>query len=156
MPHQGSAYNLARWLAHDDHDAQDIVQEAFVRALQHFGEFRGASPRAWLLQIVRNTAYTWLKKHRALTPFDGDVATVTESAEAIVLRKFDTAQLRDAIEALPIEYREVILLREMEGLSYKEIAAIADIPIGTVMSRLGRAREKVCRRVMALGEDGTK
>ena len=158
LPHQASAYNLARWLARDEHDAEDIVQEALVRALRHFGTYRGESPRAWLLRIVRNTCYTWLKQHRAgaWEALDESVQseTHTESAEAVVLRKFETEMLRRAIEQLPIEFREVILLREMEGLSYKEIASIAEIPIGTVMSRLGRARERIARQISEASSDG--
>jgi len=158
MPHHVSAYNLARWLSRNDHDAEDIVQESFVRALRYFGGFRGDNPRAWLLRIVRNSCYTWLKQHRSteVESID-DVVSATlssESAETVVLRNLDFEMLRTAIEMLPVEYREVVLLREMEGLSYKEIAEIADIPIGTVMSRLARARERIVRQLSTASADG--
>jgi len=160
MPHQASAYNLARWLVRDADDAGDIVQEAFVRAFHHFGGFRGENPRAWLLTIVRNTTYTWLRQHRSAhrQPLDEidpqQQVAVVESAEEVVLRMLDAQALRQAIDELPIEFREVILLREIEGFSYKEIASIADVPIGTVMSRLGRARERIMRQLSSAADAG--
>jgi len=147
-PHLDAAYNLARWLTRDDHDAEDVVQEAALRAYQFFDGFRGQDGRAWLLKIARNTCYTWLEKNRAWKPepFDEEkhgLASPVAGPDARLRRGEDTQLLRRALDALPAEYREVIVLRELEGLSYKEIAAIAAIPLGTVMSRLARARERL-------------
>ena len=146
-----AAYNLARWLVRDDHDAQDIVQEAYLRALRFAGGFRGGDPRAWILTIVRNTAFTWLKRNRGSDPpteFDEKVhggESEPHGLEADAVRKADGAMIRAALEELADEFREVIVMRDIEGLSYKEIAAAADVPIGTVMSRLARARGKLAR-----------
>ena len=144
LPHLNAAYNLARWLTRDVNDAEDVVQDACVRALKFFDSFRGGSGRPWLLAIVRNAYYTWLEKTRpeALNvPFDEE--TFTE--EVHDLDRLEAADerrvLNDALERLPIEYREAIVLRELEDLSYKQIASIAGIPIGTVMSRLARGRK---------------
>jgi RNA polymerase sigma-70 factor (ECF subfamily) len=147
LPHLDAAYNLARWLAGNDHDAQDVAQEACLRAFKFFGSFRGENPRAWLLTIVRNTFYNWLKKNRpAETACELDaealaVEDVSTNAETINLRQADAESVRRAIAELPVEFREMIVLREMEGFSYKEIADLSDVPIGTVMSRLARARK---------------
>jgi RNA polymerase sigma factor (sigma-70 family) len=149
LPHLDAAHNLARWLTRHGHDAEDVVQEAYLRAYQFFGTFRGADARAWLLAIVRNTCYTWLERNRArgpATPFDEEKhggAGPAGDPGALLLRGEDTQLLREALEELPAEFREVIVLRELEGLSYKEIAAISGIPLGTVMSRLARARERL-------------
>jgi RNA polymerase sigma factor (sigma-70 family) len=146
VPHLDAAYNLARWLTRNDHDAEDVVQEAFLRALRFFGGFRGGDARAWLLKIVRNTCYTWLDKNRAKdTPavFDEEVhseETSSDDPEKLVLRGSDERMVRQALEELPEQFREALVLRELEGLSYKEIAEVAGISIGTVMSRLSRAR----------------
>jgi len=146
-----AAYNLARWLVRDDHDAQDVVQEAYLRAFRFAAGFRGGDPRAWILAIVRNVAFTWLKRNRGADPpteFDEEVhsgATVESGLETDTVRKADDAMLRAALDDLADEFREVIVMRDIEGLSYKEIAAAADIPIGTVMSRLARARGKLAR-----------
>jgi RNA polymerase sigma-70 factor (ECF subfamily) len=147
-PHLGAAYNLARWLTRDDHDAEDVVQEAALRAYQFFDSFRGQDGRAWFLKIVRNTCYTWLEKNRAWKPetFDEEkhvVISPVAAPDARLQVSEDKQLLRQALDELPTEYREVIVLRELEGLSYKEIAGIADIPMGTVMSRLARARERL-------------
>jgi RNA polymerase sigma-70 factor (ECF subfamily) len=153
MPHLGAAYNLARWLTRDDHDAQDLVQEAYLRALRFFGGFHGADGRAWLLTIVRNACHTWLQQKQArgpATPFDEELHSVDGDAptpEAALLRNEDKQTVRQAVESLPAELREVVVLRELEGLSYKEIAAVAGIPMGTVMSRLARARERLQQRL---------
>jgi RNA polymerase sigma-70 factor, ECF subfamily len=147
LPHLDAAYNLARWLAGNDHDAQDITQEASLRAFKFFGSFRGENARAWLLTIVRNTFYNWLKKNRPAEiagELDDEalaVEDVSVNAETISLRLADAEAVRRAIGELPAEFREVIVLREMEGFSYKEIADLSDVPIGTVMSRLSRARK---------------
>ncbi len=151
LPHMDAAYNLARWLVRDDHDAQDVVQEAYLRALKFAGGFRGGDPRAWILAIVRNTAFTWLKRNRGSdspTEFDEQMhggSTEDSGLEAEAVRKADSAMIRAALDELADEFREVIVMRDIEGLSYKEIADAADVPIGTVMSRLARARGKLAR-----------
>ena len=151
VPHLDAAYNLARWLTGNGHDAEDLVQEAYLRAYRSFDRFRGGDGRAWLLAVVRNTCYTWLKQHRArAAPAVFDETIHGKGDEAMdpqrQLERRGTQQLlREALEELPEEFREVVVLREMEGYSYKEIAAIAGIPLGTVMSRLTRARERLQR-----------
>ena len=157
MPHLDAAYNLARWLMRNEADAQDMVQEAYLRALRFFGGFHGTDARAWLLTIVRNTCYTWLKRRRSpeLSGEFEEVVLTKESdepnPEASHVLKVQAQLINEAIEKLPIEFREVVILRELEELSYKEIAAITGIPIGTVMSRLSRARKRlfVCLRGVA-------
>ena len=149
LPHLDAAHNLAKWLLRDEHDAQDVVQEAFLRAFRSFSGFHGSDGRAWLLRIVRNTSYTLLKKNRVAdltTPFDEEIhASGHESVSpATILEQSEDAELvREAMDALPAEFREVLALRHQEGLSYREIADIAQIPPGTVMSRLARARAKL-------------
>jgi RNA polymerase sigma-70 factor (ECF subfamily) len=152
LPHLDAAYNLARWLTGNDHDAQDVAQEACLRAFKYFGSFRGENARAWLLAIVRNTFYSWLKQNRPpeiAQPLD-DVALAIEdvstNADNINLQRADTETVQRAIAGLPVEFREVIVLRETEGLSYKEIAVMCNVPIGTVMSRLARARRRLQQR----------
>ena len=147
LPHLDAAYNLARWLTRHDDDAEDVVQTACLRALRFFDGFQGGNARAWLLTIVRNTCYSWLAQHRdqqLATPFDEEIHSVEPAAggdpEAELLRHADAALLRQGFAALPLPFREAMVLREIEGLHYKEIAAVAGIPIGTVMSRLARAR----------------
>ncbi len=146
LPHMDAAYNLARWLTRSDVDAQDVVQESYLRAFKFFSGFRGGDSRSWLLRIVRNTFYTWLEKNRR----NGINIEATKSAEALeshtaapetlLLQEADHEILRAAIEGLPVEFRETFVMREIEGFSYKEIADVADLPLGTVMSRLARAR----------------
>jgi RNA polymerase sigma-70 factor (ECF subfamily) len=150
MPHLDAAYNLARWLAGNDHDAQDIVQEACLRAFRFFSGFRGGNSRSWLLTIVRNTAYSWLKQNRArvlVSVSDEDMAEIEDPAQsanqAIAFQKADAGVVRAALEKLPTEFREALVLRELEGLSYKEISDVADVPIGTVMSRIARGRKQL-------------
>jgi RNA polymerase sigma-70 factor (ECF subfamily) len=149
LPHMDAAYNLARWLVRDDHDAQDVVQEAYLRAVRFAAGFRGGDSRAWILAIVRNTAFTWLKRNRSSDPpteFDEQLhggSTEESGLDADAVRKADGAMIRAALEELADEFREVIVMRDIEGLSYKEIADAADIPLGTVMSRLARARAKL-------------
>jgi RNA polymerase sigma factor (sigma-70 family) len=153
MPHLGAAYNLARWLTRDEHDAQDVVQEAYLRALKFFGGFHGADGRAWLLTIVRNACHTWLQQKRArgaALAFEEEqhgVASGALTPDQALLRKENKQTVLQAVEALPVDLREVVVLRELEGLSYKEIAAVAGIPMGTVMSRLSRARERLQQRL---------
>ena len=149
LPHLGAAYNLARWLTRDAHDADDVVQEAYLRACQFFDGFHGGDGRAWLLKIVRNTCYTWLEKNRPREPMatfdEAQHSTGAPAAgpEAGLVAGEDRELLRRALAELSDEYREAIVLRELEGLSYKEIAAVTGAPIGTVMSRLARARERL-------------
>ena len=149
LPHLDAAHNLARWLLRNEQDAQDVVQEAYLRAFKSFSGFHGSNGRAWLLTIVRNTSYTLLKKNRAVdftTPFDEEIhVTGHESASpATILEHSEDAELiKEAMDELPAEFREILVLRHQEGLSYKEIADIAQIPPGTVMSRLARARAKL-------------
>jgi RNA polymerase sigma-70 factor, ECF subfamily len=149
LPHLNAAYNLARWLTHNDDDAEDVVQEAYLRAVKFFADFRGVNSRAWLLTIVRNTCYTWLQQHRAhelTTSFDEELHTAENDLSdpaALVLRSDNSQLLRQSLEELPVEFREVIVLRDLEGFSYKEIAELVNVPLGTVMSRLARARERL-------------
>ncbi len=149
LPHLDAAYNFARWLTRNDADAEDVVQEAYLRALRFFGGFRGGDSRAWLLTIVRNTCYTWLQRNRAQdlsTAFDEEIhsdAAEGASPEELLLQDADQRLLREALEELPVEFREAVVLREIEGMSYKEIADVAQISIGTVMSRLSRGRERL-------------
>lgn len=149
MPHLDAAYNLARWLTRNEADAQDMVQEAYLRALRFFGGFRGTDARAWLLTIVRNTCYTWLRRNK-WPEFSGDFDEVALAREAEgpdpeteQVLKAQAQLVNEAIEKLPIEFREVVVLRELEELSYKEIGVVLGVPIGTVMSRLARARRRL-------------
>lgn len=158
LPHLDAAYNLARWLTRGDQDAEDVLQTACVRALQFFDSFHGANARAWLLAIVRNSFYDWLGRQRrgaeADALFDEEVHAPESGAadpELELLRRADSRLLRLGFEALPLPLREVIVLRELEGLSYKEIATIAALPIGTVMSRLSRARRQLQEFLIAHG-----
>ena len=149
LPHLDAAYNLARWLVRNEQNAQDVVQEAYLRAFKSFGGFHGSNGRAWLLTIVRNTSYTLLKKNQAVdltTTFEEELHTSgheSVSPTTILERSEDAAVIREAMDELPAEFREILTLRHQEGLSYKEIADIAQIPPGTVMSRLARARGKL-------------
>jgi RNA polymerase sigma-70 factor (ECF subfamily) len=149
LSHLDAAYNLARWLVRNGDDADDVVQEAYLRAFQYSDGFRGGDARAWLFTIVRNTAYTWLRKTRAFEPviqFDEQIATTgvgveLPSPEQLLLQKADERLVEQAMSQLPVRFREILILRELEGLSYKQIAAVMGVPIGTVMSTLSRARE---------------
>src|SRR6267378_2486580 len=149
LPHLDAAYNLAKWLLRNEQDAQDVVQEAYLRAFKSFSGFHGSNGRAWLLTIVRNTSYTLLKKNRVVdftTPFDEEIhVTGHESASpsTILEHSEDADLIKEAMDELPAEFREILVLRHQEGLSYKEIADIVQIPPGTVMSRLARARAKL-------------
>jgi len=145
LPHFNAAYNLARWLTRNDHDAQDVVQEAVLRAYRFFDGLRGEA-RPWLLSIVRISFLTWLQINRPADTVGFDdglidlIPTDDDGPEVLAARNFDRRMLNAAIAALPLQYREALILRELEDLSYKDIARIADVPIGTVMSRLARAR----------------
>ena len=159
LPHLDSAYNLARWLAGNDHDAQDVAQEASLRAFKYFGSFRGDNPRAWLLSIVRNSFHTWLRKNRPtektveLTEDILDIEDPSVSAETVNPLFADADAVRRAIAELPLDFREIVILREMEGFSYKEIAELAEVPIGTVMSRW-RARRLLQKNLTASFKPG--
>jgi RNA polymerase sigma-70 factor (ECF subfamily) len=149
LPHLDAAYNLARWLMRNEQDAQDVTQEAYLRAFRFFPGFRGGDARAWLMKIVRNTCYTWLHANRPLqeaAEFDENLFPPDSSApnpEEIALQNDNAVLLRRALEKLPPNSREVLILRELEGMSYKEIAEITGMPVGTVMSTLSRARDRL-------------
>jgi RNA polymerase sigma-70 factor (ECF subfamily) len=155
LPHLDAAYNLARWLLRHEQDAEDAVQDAFLRAHRAFGRFRGGDGRAWLLTIVRNVCYSHLRSaSRATVPelFDDERHGSNEDiaeANAIAWREVKGEQLQRAMDQLPAEFREVIVLHEVEGLAYREIAVVAEIPLGTVMSRLARARRKLQSELLA-------
>ena len=165
LPHLDAAHNLARWLVRDPSIAEDVVQDAYERACKYFAAFRGGSGRAWLLQIVRNAAYSTLKARRrgmevSLSTgtraadedgVDMDVPDSSPGPEAALAQRQELAALDDALNALPIAWRECLILREVESLSYKEMARIMDVPIGTVMSRLSRARQALQRELF--GDD---
>ena len=168
LPHLDAAYNLARWMTRNGHDAEDVVQEAFVRALRFFGSFHGVNARAWLLAIVRNTCYTWLRQHRGSrleVPYDDAVGS-DEAAEpypvdgdanpeALLAASEERQTFDAALDSLPAEFREAVILRDVEDLSYKEIAAVAAIPIGTVMSRLARGRRMLFAALTRIREGGS-
>ena len=160
LSHLDAAFNLARWITRSDHDANDVVQEAYLRAMRHFAGFRGDQARPWLLQIVRNTSYSWMRENRPaelIAIDDEDDAGIEGAApEAdeppnVAQRHADREQINRAIAALPAAFREVLVLRELEDLSYKEIARIVEIPLGTVMSRLARARALLQQALRPLG-----
>jgi RNA polymerase sigma factor (sigma-70 family) len=148
VPHLNAAFNLARWLTRNSHDAEDLVQESYLRAFRSFETFQGQDGKAWLLTVVRNTCFTWLKKKggRSAVEFDEQMhssADDTPNAESVLLNQSALGSLNDCLEALPVEFRETIILRELEELSYKEIADIVRVPVGTVMSRLARGRKRL-------------
>lgn len=151
LAHLDAAYNLARWLTRDATGAQDVVQDACLRAFRFFDSLQGPSPKAWFMAIVRNACLDWLKDQRvrgAEEPYQEDLhAAVSESMEWSMVRESEARRVRAAIATLPRDYREVLVLRELEELSYKEISAIVDVPIGTVMSRLSRGRELLLQRL---------
>jgi RNA polymerase sigma factor (sigma-70 family) len=149
LPHLNAAYNLARWLTRNEQDAQDAVQEAYLRAFRSFPDFRGGDARAWLLKIVRNTCYSWLRINRPLqdaTEFDENLFAPdvrSPNPEEVVLQNDRGVLVRRALQKLPPNLREVLILRELEGMSYREIGAITGMPAGTVMSSLSRARGRL-------------
>jgi RNA polymerase sigma-70 factor, ECF subfamily len=160
-PHLKSAYNLARWLTGSHEDAEDVVQEAFLRAFSAFENLRSDDGKPWLLAIVRNTCLTWMKRNRttsAMVGLDEQVEDRSEPSpdpEEILLISLNREEVRRALEQLPSEFREAIVLRELEGLSYKEIASTVGVPLGTVMSRLSRGREWL-RRILSSTREGVK
>jgi RNA polymerase sigma-70 factor (ECF subfamily) len=151
LSHLDSAYNLARWLVRSAEDAEDVVQQAYLRAFQYSGGFRGGDVRAWLLAIVRNTSYGWLRKMRAGEPivqFDEEIHTSgmkTSNPEQRLLQNADARLIEKTLNELPVRFREILVLRELEELSYKEIADVMGMPMGTVMSTLSRARDRFRR-----------
>ena len=154
LPHLDAAYNLARWLLRNDQDAEDAVQEAYMRAYKAFPRFRGGDGKAWLMTILRNVCYTMIKKlrsHETPEPFNEEIHQTVGDSEAreAFRQKANAESLRQALEKLPDEFREVIVLHDLEGLAYKEIAAVIGIPIGTVMSRLARARARLRVEIIA-------
>jgi RNA polymerase sigma-70 factor (ECF subfamily) len=162
VPHLDAAYNLARWLTRNEHDAEDVVQEAYMRAFRFFDGYRGGDARAWILKIVRHTCFTWLARNRPAEVvttgeeevdeergYDGrslsDSSTSAKDPEMLLMERLDNDMLNSLIEKLPPLYREILVLREIEELSYREIAEVLALPIGTVMSRLARARQRLQR-----------
>jgi RNA polymerase sigma factor (sigma-70 family) len=149
LPHLDAAYTLARYLMRDPHDAEDATQEAMLKALRHVDQCRADNARPWLFAIVRNTCHTWLRRRgNSAAEVSFDETLHSDEAEALqpdtlVIRAADQDSVQRALAALPLPFREVVVLRELQGLSYKEIAEVAEVPIGTVMSRLGRARERL-------------
>lgn len=147
LPHLDAAYNLSRWLLRDPLDAEDVTQEAILRAFKFFSGFRAGDARAWLLQIVRNCCYTWMQKKRPTETLEdlpeNAVPSDELTPETLAIVGVDRDRVRQALESLPAQFREIVVLRELEGCSYKEIAAITARPIGTVMSGLARARKQL-------------
>lgn len=159
LPHMDAAYNLARWLVRNPHDAEDLAQEAMTRAIKFFSGFRGGDPRAWLLTIVRNSCFTWLGRNRAkdLAEFNeeahspgissnadqSNIQMPPSNPEIMAIAESESARVRRALEELPVIFRETIVMRELEGMSYKEIADVTSVSIGTVMSRLARGRDRL-------------
>ena len=149
LPHLDTAYNLARWMTRNDADAQDVVQDAYLRALRFFGGFTGGDGRAWLLAIVRNTCFTWMQRNRGAERdvlFDekthfSDGARPNPETELLLRARRESLEI--CIGELPVGFREIIVMRELEGMSYREIAEAAEVPVGTVMSRLARARKRL-------------
>lgn len=155
LPHLDAAFNYARWLTGNAHDAEDVVQEAFLRALQYFRTLKNDDARAWLFAIVRNTFHSRPRPHAvSFDPELHDRGADDSNPESLLLARSREAIVRSAVEALPVDFREALVLREFEGLSYKEIAAVTRVPIGTVMSRLARARERVSVHLTATRNAG--
>ncbi len=161
LPHLDAAYNLARWLTRNPHDAEDVVQDACVRAMRYSDSMRDAGARSWMLSIVRNAFYDWLSRNRSADlSFDNDAIDAAvdpaDDPQAAAVRHGEVRRAVDLVSALPLQFREVLVLREVEDLSYKQIARIVDVPIGTVMSRLARARALLRRdaSLQAIGPGG--
>lgn len=166
LPNLDAAYRLALWLVRDPHLAEDVVQDAVARGLSYFGSFRGGDGRAWLMRIVRNTAYTALAARQQSVrrlderaPFAAvsilDMPDPGDNPEAALSRREDAARVEQALVALPVELRECLVLRELEELSYKEIAEVTGVPVGTVMSRLWRARRALIGSAAVGADDGS-
>jgi len=151
LPYLDAAHNLARYLLRDPHEAEEAVQEAFLRAIRHFEGFRGIDGRAWLLSIVRNTCITQLRRRRTggeRLEFDEEIHSPQDEAaepDAAWTNRLTVLSVREGLDRLAVEFREVLVLRELEGLSYREIAHVAGVPVGTVMSRLARGRKQLLR-----------
>jgi len=156
LPHLDAAYNFARWLTRNEQDAQDVTQEAYLRAFRFFPGFRGGDARAWIMKIVRNTCYSWLRENRRLqdaTEYDENLIPddcPAPNPEEVVFQKDSATLVQKALERLPADFREVLILRELEGMSYKEIAAITGMAPGTVMSSLSRARDRLRKGLTGL------
>ena len=163
LPHLDAAYALARWLTRNDADAGDVVQEAYLRAFRYFDNYRDGDAKSWVLKIVRHTCYSWLANNRpadvtsleAEAEFGGEVATASIDAEALLESRSDLRRLDRLIEALPAPWRETIVLRELHELGYREIAEVTGVPVGTVMSRLYRARRQLIRTFGGAAPIGT-
>lgn len=149
VPHLDSAYNLARWLTRNEQDAEDVVQESYLRAFRFFDGFRGVDGRPWLLAVVRNTCLTWLRQRKgdlSMVAFDEAAhapRAAEPNAESRLIEGSKLASLSECIEALPLEFREVLVMRELEEMSYRQISETSGVPVGTVMSRLSRARKRL-------------
>lgn len=167
LPHLDAAFNLARWLVRNPQDAEDIVQESYLRAYKFWSSFQGGDSRAWLLKIVRNTSYTFLEKNRPAAhseEFDEKIhsdassaAPAAPDAETSMIRPIESRMLREALEELPVNFREILVLRELEELSYKQISGMLEVPIGTVMSSLARGRERLREILLRLrAKEGTR
>ncbi|HEX4511458.1 MAG TPA: sigma-70 family RNA polymerase sigma factor [Burkholderiaceae bacterium] len=165
LPHLDAAFNLARWLVRDAHDAEDVVQDAMVRALRHFDGLRGSDGRPWLLAIVRNAAWAWLRQKRPHETTElTDEVLETQLAqhgpdlnpETLAMRRRERQVLDAAIAGLPLVFREALILRELEDLAYREIAQVLDVPLGTVMSRLARARAMLAASLGVLAPETTR
>jgi RNA polymerase sigma-70 factor (ECF subfamily) len=167
MPHLDAAFNLARWLTHDSRDAEDVVQEAYLRAYQFFDSFHGEDGRSWMLAIVRNTFYSEYRRKQGRAqdrPFDenageqqaGSNGDDSSEPEAALQRKDEARSVNRALAGLPVEFREVLVLRELEDMSYRQIAVIVGVPMGTVMSRLSRARKLLSEQLLPLEIVGKK
>lgn len=156
LPYIDAAFNLAYWLLRCPEDAEDAAQEGLLRKYRYFRGFHGGDPRAWLLRIVRNACYTWLEKNRSAElslSFDEELhLQISATPESLAITGEDRARLTRALDALPPRFREVLVLREIEGCSYKEIAAITSIPVGTVMSSVSRARRQLCLELTGSAE----
>ena len=154
LPHLDGAYNLARWIVERDRDAQTVVQEAYIQALNEYVEFRGADARAWLLTIVRNAAYTWIQKrgnNSNMIPFEDAIHVApTDQPLSESFQELQKRRLNEALTRLPVDFREVLVLREIEGWSYKQLASALNVPAATVMSRLSRARRHLCHEVAGI------
>ncbi|QEL20802.1 sigma-70 family RNA polymerase sigma factor [Limnoglobus roseus] len=161
LPHLDAAYNLARWLTRDDHAAQDVVQEAYLRAAKYFASFRGGDGRPWLLGIVRRASLDWLTKHRqrdevAFNEVAHDRGDEESNPVLLAVRKWDQELVRQALIDLPRQLRETVILRELEGLTYQQIATVTEVPVGTVMSRLARGRQQLQQRLSGCPEGGVR